>query len=150
MIIETSRLVMHAADEQALKVMKVHQYNNGQEVTNHVKELAVDASLLGWGSWLVFLKSDEALIGDAGFKGKPNSRKEVEVGYGFLEAYWGMGYATEAVGGLIDWAFQTSTVEKVIAETDYDNAASIRVLEKNQMKKIHEAAGMVYWELTER
>ena len=150
MIIETPRLIMYAVDKQAIQVMEAQHYDNGPHIAEHIKKLAIDSSLYGWGSWLILRKSDEVLMGDAGFKGKPNSSKEVEVGYGFLEAYWGMGYATEAVSGLINWAFKTSAVTKVIAETDSDNAAYIRVLEKNRMKKTHEAAGMIYWEMAAR
>ena len=43
---------------------------------------------------------------------------------------WGHGYATEAAGALLQWAFDTLDLNRVQAETDTRNAASARVLEK--------------------
>lgn len=46
------------------------------------------------------------------------------------EAAWGHGYATEAAGALLEWAFDTLGLNRVQAETDTRNLASARVLEK--------------------
>lgn len=149
MKIETKRLQLISCDNESLQMMKEQNYKNGDQVENHVRKLAEDPTVDGWGSWLVLRKSDGLILGDAGFKGKPSSEKEVEVGYGFLELYWGMGYATEAVKGLLDWAVKTNGVEKIIAETNSHNTGSMRVLEKVGMKKTREHAGMIYWQLAE-
>lgn len=42
----------------------------------------------------------------------------------------GQGYATEAAGALLRWAFDTLDLNRVQAETDTRNVASARVLEK--------------------
>lgn len=101
--------------------------------------------MYGWGSWLVLRKSDGLIIGDAEFKGKLDANQQVKVGYDFLESAWGKGYATEAVEGLVDWAFHVKAVEKVTAETDLNNIGSIRVLEKLGMKKTKTTTDMIYW-----
>ena len=44
--------------------------------------------------------------------------------------YQRQGYATEAAQALIDFAFQTLRVKRLIATTEYDNAASIGVMRK--------------------
>jgi GNAT superfamily N-acetyltransferase len=44
------------------------------------------------------------------------------------------GYATEAARALIDYAFQHLRLKRVIAETDYDNIASIGVMRKLGMR----------------
>ena len=147
MEIETARLKLIPCDSHSLEIIAFQKYGNGPQITNHLKELERDPTSYGWGSWLVLRKSDELIIGDAGFKGKPNSRQEVEVGYGFIERYWGQGFATEAVQGLVDWAFDQKTVTKVTAETNADNYGSIRVLENVGMKRTKDIEDMVYWEL---
>lgn len=141
---------MIPCDSQSIRVIKAQNYDNGPEVVNHVKELAGDPTLYGWGSWLILRKSDDVIIGDAGFKGKPNSKKEVEIGYGLLESVCGLGYATEAVRGLLDWAFNTTAVDKVVAETDVNNISSIRVLEKVGMEKRKSKEDLIYWKLSKR
>jgi len=50
--------------------------------------------------------------------------------YGILEGHRGQGYATEAVQAACHWAFLHPNVRSLEAETDAENAASQRVLEK--------------------
>ncbi|MDQ0427523.1 ribosomal-protein-alanine N-acetyltransferase [Planomicrobium stackebrandtii] len=147
MEIETKRLKMISCDSESIRLMEDQKYENGPQAANHVKALLDDSSMDGWGSWLVLRKSDGVILGDAGFKGKPNPENQVEIGYGFLESYWGMGYATEAVEGLLDWAFKANVVEKVVAETDRNNSGSIRVLKKAGMEETNELEDMIYWQL---
>lgn len=147
MEIVTKRLKLISCDSLSIQQMKVQKYDNGPEVEHYVKKLADDPALEGWGSWLVHRKSDDVILGDAGFKGKPNPARQVEIGYGLLETFCGMGYATEAVEGLVGWAFSTKAVEQVLAETNSDNNGSIRVLEKIGMKKTENMNNMIYWEL---
>ena len=78
--------------------------------------------------WIIEL-SDGTHIGDLCFKGL-DSNGVAEIGYGILEEYQGQGYATEAVKAALRWAFQNPNVTAIEAETDADNAASKRVLEK--------------------
>ena len=44
------------------------------------------------------------------------------------------GYATEAAQALIDFAFQQLRVKRLIATTEYDNAASLGVMRKLGMR----------------
>jgi RimJ/RimL family protein N-acetyltransferase len=48
----------------------------------------------------------------------------------FRSATMGQGFATEAAGALLQWAFDTLDLNRVQAETDTRNTASGRVLEK--------------------
>lgn len=72
----------------------------------------------------------EDVVGYAGFQGL---RKDghTEIGYGIEEAYCGRGYATESVQALCRWAFATGQVTAVEAETEPDNLASQKVLQKS-------------------
>ena len=78
--------------------------------------------------WMIDLR-DGTHIGDLCFKGlDPNGM--AEIGYGIREDYQGQGYATEAVNAAVIWALQQPGVTRVEAETEPDNKASRRVLEK--------------------
>jgi ribosomal-protein-alanine N-acetyltransferase len=46
------------------------------------------------------------------------------------------GYATEAMGGLIDWAFSQPEVRRIRAEAPPSAPSSIRVLEKNGLSHV--------------
>lgn len=79
--------------------------------------------------WKMALKGGPEYIGDLDFKG-PAKNHAVEIGYGVQPEYEGRGYTTEAVKAMAKWAFQQKDVVFVEAETDPDNRASQRVLEK--------------------
>jgi [ribosomal protein S5]-alanine N-acetyltransferase len=56
--------------------------------------------------------------------------REWEVGWAVHPAEWGNGYAVEAAGKVIDWAFSEMNVHRIVAFCHADNAASVRVMEK--------------------
>lgn len=69
--------------------------------------------------------ADGELIGSVGLGGTPAS-----CGYFLHPEYWGQGYATEAMSGLLGMVFDRFDIAEI--ETDHfdDNPASARVLEK--------------------
>ena len=58
-----------------------------------------------------------------------------EIGWVFSTGYQGRGYATEAAGALIDFAFNTLRCHRVIATCQPENLASWRVMEKLGMRR---------------
>ena len=79
--------------------------------------------------WMIELK-DGTHIGEMCFKGVDDSGS-VEIGYGIAENYQQHGYATEAVSALADWALKQPGVSCVTAQTEENNIASQRVLQKS-------------------
>jgi RimJ/RimL family protein N-acetyltransferase len=87
----------------------------------------------GW--WLHFIilahgPDGRTLIGSAGFKGPVSPDGTVEVGYAIVRDYQRLGYASEAVRGLLARAFAVPEVRRVIAETLPELEPSIGVLRK--------------------
>lgn len=147
MKLQTQRLQIITCTVESLSTFSTDDYEIGPHINMYIKELKKDSTLLGWGVWLVIDKENNKIIGDIGFKGKPNSESTVEVGYGISPLARGKGYATEAVEELIDWAFTFNSVNRVVAECLIDNIPSIRVLEKLNMNKIETKNDMFIWEL---
>lgn len=87
----------------------------------------------GWLAWYaVRIDNDYPILcGSIGFKGPPDKRGIVEVGYSVLPEFQGEGLATEMVAVIVQWAKHQPWVRRIEAETNVDNKASIRVLEKN-------------------
>jgi RimJ/RimL family protein N-acetyltransferase len=92
--------------------------------------LAAAPQECGWWLWYFIDARERALIGQGGFKGPPQDGT-IEVGYSIVEAFQRRGFATEAVGALIEWAFAQTGVDRVVAHTYRHLHASIRVMEKN-------------------
>ncbi|AKR36014.1 MAG TPA: N-acetyltransferase [Bacillus sp. (in: Bacteria)] len=147
MKLETERLYIVPCTEESIQVANEQGYNSGLHIVGHVENVKQDSALLPWGAWYVLRKEDDSVLGDIGFKGKPNEDQTVEIGYGFIEKYWNQGYATEAVKELIDWAFKTGEVETIIAETLIDNYSSMRVLEKLHMKRVNATETIINWKI---
>jgi len=95
--------------------------------------------------WLVVEKTSRTIIAELGFKGAPNDKGEIEIGYGTFFGQRGKGLMTEAVGGMIEWAKQRHDVNCILAEADENNLASIRVLQKNDFEIFDKKGAMFWW-----
>lgn len=100
-----------------------------------------DAGEIGWWNWYFVLRgAPDVLVGGGGFKGRPSPEGIIEIGYSVAPEFQNQGYATEGVGGLIEWAFGQTSVKSIIAEVFPGNLPSLRVLEKNDFASIGEGA----------
>ncbi len=72
------------------------------------------------------------VLGVAGFKGPPDAEGEVEIGYSIVASEQRRGVCTEAVGALLEFAFEHPEVRLVSAHTlsGEQTVASRRVLER--------------------
>ena len=93
--------------------------------------LRLHPAAVGWVMWYFILDDAGArrAIGNGGFKGEPNGGT-VEVGYSIVPKFQRRGYATEAGGALVEWSLGHDTVNRVVAETLPELAASKAVLRK--------------------
>ena len=79
--------------------------------------------------WNLELNDESGLIvGNLSFKGICDGI--VEIGYGTYPKYEGQGFMTEAVTAVVRWAANQPCVNRIEAEAEGDNVASIRVLQK--------------------
>ena len=83
----------------------------------------------GWIQFTVETEDEHTLVGDIGMR-VDDEPGVVLVGYTIAPEYQGHGYATEAVGALVDYAFDTLGADVVRAYADAGNVASVRVGEK--------------------
>jgi RimJ/RimL family protein N-acetyltransferase len=84
----------------------------------------------GWVQFTVETAADDRLVGDVGLRVADDEPGVIMVGYTMAPAAQGKGYATEAVGALVDYAFETLGADIVRAYADAANVASVRVGEK--------------------
>ena len=148
MQLTTNRLIIIPCTKSVLKsISRKEDFKAGPHINTYIENLTEDASLLGWGVWLVTNRDSNIIIGDIGFKGKPDSDNTVEIGYGIISSAQNKGYATEAVTEIIKWAFTFENVTKIVAECHDENLASIKVLEKLHMKMTGSEKKMLKWEL---
>lgn len=116
-------------------------------------EKRINSSRGIFGYWVVEERDSGAFVGWLALK-RLDKTNDIEVGYRFLEKFWGKGYATEGSQELLKYAFQTLNLSRVVAIALEENRASTRVMEKLGMRfvKIATFYGFqcVYYEIEQK
>jgi ribosomal-protein-alanine N-acetyltransferase len=107
----------------------------GAAITESVRGFAT----VGYGLWLIRLEADCPPVGAVGLR--PLENLGLEVFYSVIPARWGYGYATEAAGGVIDYALGALGLTEVFAEVDGGNAASAAVIDRLGMTPVATVRG---------
>lgn len=98
--------------------------------------------------WLIVRRDENLGVGTVGFKGEPDLRGRVEIGYGLSSGHRNHGFMTEATQALITWAFTQPNCITVFANTDPNNTPSHRVLQKIGMKRTTDINDEWRWEMS--
>ena len=147
-VLETKRLLLRlfTVDDAEL----IWQLNLDPEVTrfthdpisniDHAKEVLEKTilpqyALYNHGRWAVHIKNDLQFIGWCGliFRSELN---EIDLGYRFMKAFWGQGFATEAAFASIQYGFEQPHLQRIVGRVEPGNIGSIKVLENCGMKYI--------------
>jgi RimJ/RimL family protein N-acetyltransferase len=77
--------------------------------------------------WCITEIEKDDLIGLCGFK--QNDKNQPEIGYCFNKQFWGKGYGTEIVEGLLDLGFTQFNFSEITADVTKTNLKSVKILE---------------------
>jgi RimJ/RimL family protein N-acetyltransferase len=142
-ILETNRLVLRELSEEdadfILQLLNEPDYIifiGDRGVRTHddaraylQKNLIASYTKNDFGLYLVELKEDATPIGCCGLINR-DGLPDVDIGYAFLEAYRGNGYATESAEAVMAFGRQSVGLKRIVGITAVDNQSSINVLEK--------------------
>lgn len=140
-VFETPRLRLRCIDEQDAAVVlaalndpdfvcQVRDIGLRSEAdaVSHIRErILPHYAANGFGFWLVTRRDDGAALGLCGLF-RRDGLPDVDVGYVFLPAARGHGYAQEAARGCIDYGRRVLGLPRVVAYITPGNAASAAVL----------------------
>lgn len=147
--LETSRLTLRpfvAEDFDAMHEMRadaevaryLYQGPLSEDETRQLLTKKIsDSAWAREGDWLsaaVVERASGTTVGDIGLEWLSERDRTAEIGFVFDPRHQGKGFATEAAGALIDWAFTSAGIHRVIGRTESRNSASARVLEKLGMR----------------
>ena len=88
-----------------------------------------------WFQIAVELKETGLLVGDCALKIEEHDERQAEIGYTLSHTYQGRGIASEAVSCVLEYAFVTLGMHRVIAITTCENAASVTLLERLGLRR---------------
>ncbi len=83
-----------------------------------------------FGRWAMIEKSNQHFIGSFMLRPSTTVDGDIELGYAMFKNFWGKGFASEAVNGGLDHAFDKLGLQTIIAITHLKNSASQKVLLK--------------------
>jgi RimJ/RimL family protein N-acetyltransferase len=83
----------------------------------------------GFGLWRVALKADDTPIGMCGLI-KRDTLEYVDIGFAYMPAFRGQGYALEAAQATLDFGRDQLGLKRILGITAPDNEPSIALLEK--------------------
>lgn len=84
----------------------------------------------GLARYAIALADTNRLIGICNLRGFFEQNRRCELGYALGRAYWGQGFAAEALEALLGHAFYVLDINRIEADIDPRNEASARLLEK--------------------
>jgi RimJ/RimL family protein N-acetyltransferase len=90
---------------------------------------AASYARFGFGLSLVQLRDRATPIGMCGLL-RRDSHPDVEIGFAFLPAFRGKGYAFEAAAAVLEFGTRSLRLDRIVALTTPENHTSIKVLEK--------------------
>jgi len=154
--IETERLVLRRSapdDAEAIAGYRsdpiVRRYQgwgdtDAATVRTQIEEMARRApgEPGGWVQFTVLERKTGRLAGDVGLSPADGEPGVIKVGYTIDPAFQGLGYATEAVRALVDYAFETLGADVVRAYASAENLPSHRVAEKAGLKLMERFEGV--------
>lgn len=115
-----------------------------------VREMLRHWQTHGFGMWVVTDIASGAFAGECGLRWLEDAT-DVELSYGLYPQFRGRGLATEAARAAVDYASEVLKLERIVALSRGDNAASHRVLENLGMtlewRKAAEPHGLVKYRL---
>lgn len=141
-MIETQRLLLRefgdddfAALHAIVSNPETMRFSDGVETASAARARLIafrqSYSDRGFGKWAVEKKDDGMLVGYCGFGVEEfDGRAEPELGFRFLPAFWGVGFATEAALGCSGYAFSDLKFPRFLGFANPANVGSVRVLEK--------------------
>jgi RimJ/RimL family protein N-acetyltransferase len=88
-----------------------------------------------WFQFAIELKATQDLIGDCALRVDEYEPYRAEIGFTLAREHQGKGFASEAVSLLLDYAFDTLGLHRVIAMADCRNRPSVALLERVGMRR---------------
>jgi ribosomal-protein-alanine N-acetyltransferase len=122
----------YAQDPEVTKYLTWRPNRKVQETRDFVR-----ACLRAWEEgksfhWVIVRQKEKQLLGMITARVDDHGW---QLGYVLARSYWGRGYMTEALKGLVNWALKQKEIYRVWSVCDVDNQASARVMEKAGMKR---------------
>jgi ribosomal-protein-alanine N-acetyltransferase len=121
------------SDLEAMRFIRPGWIPARDEITAYLGRVEQRWREQGFGHLAVTLKATGEFIGYCGFQ-YVEKTPQVELLYAITQPNWRRGYTTEIARACLEWVFENTSLDRVIALAHPDNVGSWRVMEKVGMK----------------
>jgi len=118
------------SDPDVTKFMNIDCFtdeNQAKDMIKHLKELSQDNKAIRFS---IIETESNGIIGSCGYDSLDFENARAEIGFDIARAFWGRGYALEAINSLLNYAFSSLKLNRIEAKVEPENVNSIKVLQK--------------------
>ena len=120
-LLNEESFLRYIGDKKVRNLEDARQYILNGPVTSYERH--------GFGLCLVQLKESQTPIGMCGLL-KREELPDPDIGFAFLPNFWNKGFGSEAATGVLEYARERLSLQRILAITSLDNDASIKLLER--------------------
>jgi RimJ/RimL family protein N-acetyltransferase len=118
------------SDAEVVRFWSVSAWTDIAQAEKMIDEAIAAYREGGLSRYAITLADADELIGICNLRGFFEQNRRCELGYALGSAYWGHGYAFEALEALLGHAFSALDMNRIEADIDPRNDASARLLKK--------------------
>ncbi len=122
-------LVEMRSDEDVMKYIGGRRMQNPESLRERLKFYISCYSEPGMGLRAMLWKENNKMIGWSGLQPLEDTG-EIEVSYGMIKDFWGMGLGFEAAHFWLTHGFEVLGLERIVAVADKANTGSWKIMEK--------------------
>ena len=123
----------YASDPAVTKYLLWSPHDDPSYTKRYLKQIQASYKNGSFYDWALILRATGKMIGTCGYISFDTANNSTEVGYVINPAYWGNGYAAEALREVIRFGFVDLRMNRIQARFIKGNDSSLRVMEKAGM-----------------
>ena len=128
------RLIEQRSDPRVNQYLGGTEMQNAESLTERIKFYIKCHEKYGFGMSAMIWKETGETIGWSGLQ-PLDWTTEIEVGYGMIRKFWGVGIGTEAARAWLEFGFNVVKLKRIVAVAYPANEKSWRIMEKIGMKR---------------
>ncbi|SES42305.1 GNAT family N-acetyltransferase [Psychrobacillus sp. OK032] len=137
-MVESDRNDIHEMrkDPQMNEYTDSKEDENVSETTAYIEKMSKGIEQNKWIIWAIEHKLTQKVIGSISIWNINVELKSGELGYGIIPSFQGKGLMKEALQNVVKYGFNEMKLKEIVAFTEENNIASLRLLEKCQFLQI--------------
>lgn len=132
---DTNSLFEIFSDEEAMRFWSWTPFKERAQAAKLLADIHENFRQKSHFQWGIALRADDQVIGTTTLFRFDDQSRRAELGYILNRRFWGRGYAGEALSALLDFAFDELNLNRLEADIEPRNAASVKTVERLGFQK---------------